>query len=273
MRASIRPFSEVLVRFALPVALATAALAGCSSTVAGDVDGEQVPSLFSAFFIQQKADALDHDGNPATRFTVAGTGASVFDGCNAAAAQQENVNAAFKQETKDLKDAGDNADDIKKAHEDFVDAVVDYDKAHLPSDFWSAAVSLAGFEKKKLDGGGADIDFKNPDSTQDFDGAVTICRVNDWPEKKKDRDGVASIKDHQTCFAGVKGTVDVNQYTEDETLEIVGDVDLSRANPSSGVNPDNDDGAATVTISGGWCEGLENALDDFTQLQEDRASP
>jgi hypothetical protein len=250
------------------------ALTGCASSVSGDVDGEKVPALFSAFFVQRKADVPDpqNAGQLATQFSVNGTGVSVFDGCNGATKEQKNLNDAFETQTKDLKAAAGDIDASKKVSEDFADAIVDFDVKNKPSDLWTVGVTLAGLDKKKLDGGGADINFKEPPADPEFIGGVQICRVNQHPEKKRNEDGFFEIRTHQTCFTGVKGTVDVKQYTEDKTLTIVADVDLSVQNGAV-TDPDHDDGAATVTIQGGWCEDLENALDDFDKLVEDRANP
>src|SRR5438046_2809678 len=96
--------------------------AGCSASVQGEIDGETVPSLFSAFFIQDKTEVGD-----TTFFSVAGSGVSLFNACDAAAKRQQAINEACKQNIKDEEDAGTNIDDHKKASKDYVEALVDYD--------------------------------------------------------------------------------------------------------------------------------------------------
>ena len=53
----LRPVSRVVVISLF--SLGAANVAGCASSVSGDVDGEKVPSLLSAFFVQRKQDAPD----------------------------------------------------------------------------------------------------------------------------------------------------------------------------------------------------------------------
>jgi hypothetical protein len=246
---------------------------GCSASVSGKIDEEDVPSLFSAFFVQDKNDNFIDplDGSTVTLFTAAGSGVSLFDGCSGQAKRQDAINTAFDDQTKDLRNAGTDVEAIKAANEKHVDALVDYDKKNLPSDYWVASVSIAGFKQDDLATANADIDVKDPDNKANFFGAVSVCRVDDFPEKKVDADGVATEVIHQSCFAARKGTVTVKSYTADKTLDISGDVDFSRVE-ADGINPDDDSGAATVTISAGWCEDLENFLDDAKKLEEDRTA-
>src|SRR3954470_6603293 len=129
---------------------ALVAFAGCSASVAGQVDGQDVPALFSAFFVQDQQATIDPlNGQDATLFTVNAGGLSVFDGCNQAAKRQSAFNAAFDDQTRALK-AAKNADDTQAANDDFVQAIVDYDVANLPSDMWQVSLSMTAFSQADL---------------------------------------------------------------------------------------------------------------------------
>ena len=246
---------------------------GCSATVDGKVDGQSVPALFSAFFVQRHTkvpDPANPGGPPLVLSSVAGTGVSLFDGCNGAQKRQKAVNDAFDTQTKALRAAA-NADDTNAANEAFTDAVVAYDAQNLPSDFWTVSVVFSAFSDADLPNGKADIDFKGdpPTTPPTTIGSVSVCRTDDFPEKKKNKDGTVELKSHVSCFNAATGSVEVKQYTTDKTLQITADVDLSRDD----LFPDDDAGAATINISGGWCEELEKSLDDNDRLVEDRNAP
>jgi hypothetical protein len=251
------------------VAPLLAGLGGCASSVAGEIDGQSVPALFSAFFVQDEQDTVDPlNGQPATLFTVSAGGLSVFDGCNQTAKRQSAFNAAFDDQTRALK-AAKNADDTQAANDDFVQAIVDYDVANLPSDMWQVSLSMTAFSQADLAKGDADIDVKNPEQNPDTIGGASICRVDDWPEAKKQKDGSLVLREHTSCFNAKKGSVTVKQYTKDKTVLITAKVDFSRDD----LFPDDNAGSADVTISAGWCEELEKNLDDLKKLEEDRAAP
>ena len=97
--------------------------------------------------------------------------------------------------------------------------------------------------------------------------SVSLCRVNDFPEKKKDADGVSTLNIDQDCFGARKGKVSVGKWEKDKTLEITADVDISKIK-DTGLDVDDDSGSVTVTISAGWCKPLEDAIDDFEKLQQ-----
>ena len=269
---------------------------GCSASVNGAVDNQSVPALFSAFFVQRKVDAVDPGGQPATLFTVNAGGLSVFDGCTEMAKRQVADNDAFHTQTKALNDAGTDIDKTKKANNDFFSAEADYDAKHLPSDYWAASVQLSAFSENDLNGGKADIDVQCQsavDCAQDevcvassptvsacqkpadprpkgdtIIGQVSLCRVDNFPETKTDSDGFVSLLRHDSCFNAKKGTVNVSSYTKDKTVTVTADVDFARADKLN-----DDAGSAVVTISGGWCTDLENALDERDGLVKDRAQP
>lgn len=250
--------------------VAVALSSACAASVSGKVDDESVPALFSAFFTQDQEDGFDPtNGQPATVFSVSGAGMSVFDGCNASAKRQNAINDAFDQQTKDLR-AAQNVDAQNAANEKFIDAVVAYDTANLPSDFWLVGIQMQSLSTNDLATASAKIDIKNPDTKATDVAFVQICRVDNWPEKKVSKDKVPSLVTHQTCFAAKSGTADVKSWTKDKTLSITADVAFARVE-ATGPNPDDDSGAAGVNISAGWCQDLEQALDDQKKLQQDRA--
>src|SRR5947208_2746890 len=114
-------------------AAVTVALSSCTASVKGQVDAQDVPALFSAFFVQPEQDAIDPTTHQTAKLhSVAGSGVSVFDGCNGAAKQQSAFNQAFVQQTKDLDGA--NADQVNQANETFFDAQIAYETKNLPSD-------------------------------------------------------------------------------------------------------------------------------------------
>jgi hypothetical protein len=250
--------------------VAVALCSACAASVNGKIDDENVPALFSAFFVQSQQDGFDPtSGAPATVFSVSGAGMSMFDGCNVSAKRQNAINDAFDQQTKDLR-AAQNQDATNAANEKFIDAVVSYDTANMPSDFWLVGIQMSALSANDLASASATIDIVNPDTKATDTAFVQICRVDNWPEKKISKDKVPSLVTHQTCFDAKKGTANVKSWSKDKTLSIAADTSFSR-DESTGPNPDDDSGAAGITISAGWCQDLEQALDDEKKLQEDRA--
>lgn len=245
------------------VPVVVGALAGCPASFEGKVDGESVPTLVSAFFVQDQIDA----GGGITQFSVSASGVSALDACNGATKLQENLNNAFDQKIKDDAAANGAIADLQKSNATFVNAQVDFEKKSSPSDFWSVGIGVQSLDDKKIDGASVKVDIQQPPVITDGPiGSVSICRTNTFPIVKKDDDGTSRIVRDVDCFGSQKGSIDVGKWTKDGALEVTADIDLGKVR-AAGIDPKDDSGSVKVKITAGWCETLEKALNDCKKLQ------
>lgn len=244
-------------RFLVAIVPACLAFTGCPAGVNGEVDGDSVPTLFSAFFVQNE---LDFGEEKVT--VVSGIGVSLLDGCNVVTRRQENTNTA-KEDFLDAIDGETDPNAIEDAQVDFTTALVEYDEKNLPSDYWTVGIAVNALDDGDIDGAESDIDLEKPDPDQDVRSDVTVCRVNDHPQED---DGV--FEADADCWVGLEGTVTVQKWEDENTFQVVADVTLAEQD-----DLDNDVGDVVLTINAGYCAPLQDALDDAEQIEEDAARP
>lgn len=244
-------------RFAVVAIPACLALAGCPAGVNGEVDGESVPTLFSALFVQDETDI-----GTETLTSVRGGGISLLDGCNVAAKRQQNHNTALEDFLDQIDGETDPAA-IEDANVELADNLVAYDEENLPSDYWTVSIGVSALDDGDIDGAESDIDLEKPDPDQDVNASVSVCRVNDYPEEDN-----GELKTDEDCFIALEGTVTVQKWENEATFQVVADVDLVESD-----DIDQDVGTVTLNISAGFCAPLQDALDDLDKILEDASGP
>jgi hypothetical protein len=233
------------MRCLLSLTVCAALATGCAGSVDGQVDDESVPWLLSGFFYQ-----LDENKDA---FGVSLILLSVVNGCDGATKRQEFVNEAFETQKKDLKDA-DSEKEIEKINDKFADEVVAYDEQHAPTDFWSVTVNVNVEDDKDVA-----ESFDLGDDEDAAKASVTICRTNDFPRNK---DG--TVREDRDCFVATKGDLEITEYEQDTKLAFTADVKLKDTQ-----NLDKQKGDVVINGSGSYCEGLEEAVDDFNDILTD----
>lgn len=256
---------------ALPLALAPLAV-GCSS-VSGEVDGEAVATLFSAFFVETTTDAFDADGDEAELTTVSATAVSVLDGCAGATKRQLNFNDLREQFLDDQKDALADADEdaLKDAADAFAQGVVDYDVENLPTDFWSVSISAASLDDGEISGGKAEIKY---DEAQEDDviGGLGVCRINDHPSVDQDDNDIAFVDQDADCWGVIEADVEIVKWEAGAAFEGKSTATLGDFEDFDFTDPDDepkDVGDVEVSISASHCPTLQDALDDLRKIEED----
>lgn len=254
---------------ALPLALSP--LAGCSS-VDGEVDGEQVATLFSAFFVEQKTDAFDADGDEAELTTVSASAISVLDGCAAATKRQLNFNELREKFLDDQKEAIEDADEdaLIDAADAFAQGQVDYDVENLPTDFWTVSISASSLDDGEINGGKAEIKYDEAPE-DDVIGGLGVCRVNDHPSVDEDDNDIAFVDSDADCWGVIEADVEIVKWEEEAAFEgkataTLGDFEDFLAGDE---DEPKDVGDVVISVSASHCPSLQEAIDDLQQIEED----
>jgi hypothetical protein len=256
----------------IAIPLAIAPLTGCSS-VNGEVDGEAVATLFSAFFVETRVDAFDEDGDEAELTTVSATALSILDGCAVMTKRQLNQNDLFETFLDDQKDAIEDGDEdaIKDANEAFAQAQVDYDEENLPTDYWAVSISASSLDDGEINGGKAEMAY---DKAQDDDviGGLGVCRVNDHPSVDENDADIAFVEADADCWGVIEADVEIVKWEEETAFEGKATATLGDFEDFDITDPDDepkDVGDVEISISASHCPSLQDALDDFNKIQED----
>ncbi len=254
---------------ALPLALSS--LTGCSS-VNGEVDGEQVATLFSAFFVEQKTDAFDADGDEAELTSVSASAISVLDGCAGATKRQLAINELREQFLDDQKQAIEDADEdaIKDAADAFANGVVDYDVANLPTDFWTVSVSASSLDDGAISGGKAEVKYDEAPE-DDVIGGLSVCRVNDHPSVDEDDNDIAFVDSDADCWLAIEADIEIVKWEEEAAFEgkataTLGDFEDFLAGDE---DEPKDVGDVEISVSASHCPTLQDAIDDLQKIEED----
>lgn len=239
---------------------------GCSASVAGEVDGDPVATLYSALFTEREQDVGPSD----TITSVGGAGISVLDGCNGMAKRQENTNELQDQLNGDL-DGETDPDKIKDALDAFATGIVDYDEKNIPTDYWFVTIGASAVDADDIDGGDAQIDFKDPDLDAKVFAGVSVCRVNDHPTVGEDDNDFPIVETDQNCFSAIQADVEIVKWVEGETFEVKATATLGDFEDFDPINDEepNDVGDVEIAISAGFCKPLQDALDDAEKIAED----
>lgn len=261
-----------LALLAVP-ALALAPLTGCSASVSGKIDGDEVATLFSALYTERESDAFDADGDEATLTSVSGQALSVLDGCAQAAKRQLAINELHDQFLSDLKDAQEDADEdaIKDAHEARAQGEVEYDVANLPTDYWVVVVGASSLDDGAIDGGKAEIKF---DEAQEDDviGSLGVCRVNDHPSVDEDDNDIAFVEADADCWGVIEADVEIVKWEKETAFEAKATATLGDFEDFEPLDPDDepkDVGDVEISISAGHCAPLQEALEELDDIIED----
>lgn len=248
-----------------------AGLTGCPASVNGQVDEQAVDALISAFFVQDQTDVGED-----TRYALSATGVSVLGACDAMTKQQQNYNTLLETNFEDIKDAEGDVDKIDEANEAFVQAQVDYEVQHFPTDYWYVAVSLETMDDGNFDGAEQDIDLEDAEDSQldptddgDLVAGLTICRTNDHPKLDEPDEHQFKIERDQDCYLAKKGSVTVEKYEESKTLTIKAEVELTPVESDGSVDLDEDAGEVVVNINAGHCPTLEEEIQNAKDIVED----
>jgi hypothetical protein len=236
---------------------------GCSASIKGEVDGETVPTLFSALFTEDE-DELGSD----TLTSVSGIGLSLLDGCNGMAKRQESTNELTKQLNDDLEDESDE-DKIKDALDAFATGIVDYDKANVPTDYWALSLGASAVDKDDIDGSDPKIDVSDPELDAKVFAFLSVCRVNDHPEVDTDENDLPIVKVDQDCFGAIEADLQIVKWEEGQAFEATATATLGDfANLEPGDEP-NDVGEVELSLSAGFCQPLTDAQDDAEKIAQD----
>jgi hypothetical protein len=235
---------------AVPVALA---LSGCPASVNGQVDGQGVPSLFSAFFLERERDI-----GTETLTSVNGVGVSLFDGCNAAAKRQFAFNV-IEEDFFDAIDGETNPDKLEDARVERAEAIAAYDQQNLPSDYWTVGINVSSLNKRKIDGGDSEIDLERPDVDQTILSSVSVCRINDHPQERR-----GELRVDQDCWVGKVGDVEVLKWESEKSFHARADVDLAEQE-----DIEEEVGTVIIEVNAGYCQPLQDALDELEDIFED----
>lgn len=245
---------------------------GCSASVAGEVDGEAVATLYSALFTEDEDELNDDD----TLMAVGAGGISVLDGCNQVAKRQENFNTLQDQFNGDFKDALEDGDEdaAKDAAEAFATGVVEYDEKNVPTDYWTVGISAASIDEDEIEGGNIKIEFgEAPDEDAKVFGGVSICRVNDHPSVGEDDNDFPTIETDENCFSAIDADIEIVKWVPGETFEATATATMYDVDDFDPIEDDepNDVGEVEIKVGAGFCKPLQDALDDAEQIAEDAA--
>lgn len=244
---------------------------GCSS-VNGTVDEENVPTLFSAFFVEQKTDAFDEDGEEAELTTVSATALSVLDGCAGATKRQLNFNELREQFLDEQKEALEDGDEdaLKDAAEAFAQGQVDYDVENLPTDYWTVSIGASSLDDGEINGGKAEIKYDEAPE-DDVIGSLGVCRVNDHPSVDEDDADIAFVDNDADCWGTIEADIEIVKWEEEAAFEgkataTLGDFEDFLAGDD---DEPKDVGDVEISISASHCPSLQDALDDLREIEED----
>lgn len=226
---------------------ATVALtAACGGQIQGTIDGGLPPSFASVFFTQV-------DGDP----FVARLGAlTVDDGCNIAAAIEEQEQAAATQLGDALNLAG--GDDeaaaaAREAHGVELDRIYD---EHLPTEWWRAELRFV-------------VDDDLGGATLKIDDAAEVGEATFTLRHQKEREnytdtfsagGAPADFDPHDLFKGASGNIDVLEYVDESKLAIRGTLDLLEIDLDEPFDEQAD--SVTLELVGTWCPEYEEAIAD-----------
>ena len=244
---------------------------GCSASVAGEIDGEAVATLYSALFTEDEDDIGEE-----TLTSVGAGGISVLDGCNQMAKRQENANELQDQLNGDLKSAQEDADEDAAidALDAFAAGIVEYDEKNVPTDYWFVSVGASSIDEDEIEGGNIKIEFgEAPDEDAKVFGGVTVCRVNDHPSVGEDDNDFPIVETDQTCFSAIDADIEIVKWVPGETFEATATATMYDVDDFDPINDDepNDVGEVEIKVGAGFCKPLQDALDDAEQIAEDAA--
>jgi hypothetical protein len=235
-----------------------AATAGCPASINGKIDGQGVDTLYSAFMINRDNDVLT---------LVNASAVSLLDGCNGAARQKKAANDELETYYGRIKGEAD-PERRKRATEDYLSALVDYDVKNLPTDYWTVSISAAAADPRDIDGT-VEINLKNPDPEAEVAASVQLCRVNDHPELKETESGDFRIKRNEDCFIAKRGDVDIKKFDEDKSFQAVADVEVIQIFDGRGFDLDDDGDDVVINFSGGFCKPLLDEIQRELDIEED----
>ena len=198
------------------------ALAACNG-VRGDIDGQSVPSMPTAFFVESD-DYYGNDG--AIQIFLS----SVDLGCD-----------GYEDMNEDLEDDA-NSVDI----EGYVDTWTD----NLPEDFWQVQISL---RVDDVDDPQGSIDFDAQDwddgLADDDEGKLWVTHYTDYPEAS----WPDIFDDISDIYVGDRGELAIRRHSPGERISGYFDAPM--------VDLDGDDeGEARVNFSASYCRGMEDFL-------------